>query len=135
MNLSYDVKQDGINEVIDESGNMVMMLREVAWQGKEHRLELRKWIVDTETEKPMKGVSFMTKEGPHNLTETMTRLGYGNTKAILGNLVTREDFEQSLIETIGKEAVDKSKATEYQVVSEDYFIPNMDNLTGKNKDK
>lgn len=126
--LEYEVKKDGINEVIDENGNMVMMLREVAWQGKEARLELRKWIIDTESEKPMRGVSFMSKQGPSTLAEALIREGYGDTTILLKDLSSRENFEDSLIQTIGKAKVDNTKSKEYTIEEEDYFIPNKENL-------
>lgn len=126
--FSYHIKEDGINEVIEENGNMIMMLREVAWQGRDYRLELRKWIVDTEKEKPMRGVSFMTEQGPHTLTETLIKHGYGNTLNVLRELSGREDFEDSLISTIGKAKVDETKLKEYTIDDDDYFIPNKENL-------
>ena len=126
--LVYDIKQDGINEVIDENGNMIMMLREVAWQGKQHKLELRKWLLDTDGETPMRGVTFMSEKGPHNLTETMVRLGYGETTKLLKELSNREDFDDSLVRTIGQEKVDKTKKQTYTIDEEDYFIPNKENL-------
>ena len=38
--LSFTIKDDGINELIDEKGNMVLRLREVAWNGRDAHLEL-----------------------------------------------------------------------------------------------
>ena len=78
--LSFTIKDDGINELIDEKGNMVLMLREVAWNGRDAHLELRKWIVDVDKEQPMKGVSFITPEGPNKLTEVLVDKGFGDTE-------------------------------------------------------
>lgn len=126
--LSYDVKQDGINEVIDEAGSMVMMLREVAWQGREHRLELRNWIIDVDKEMPMKGVSFKTEQGPHNCVEIMVKHGFGNTQKVLTELSLREDFEDALLHTIGKKKIDETKQKEVLVDENDYFIPSRETL-------
>lgn len=126
--LSYDVKQDGINEVIDEAGNMVMMLREVAWQGREHRLELRNWIIDVDKEMPMKGVSFKTEQGPHNCVEIMVKHGFGNTQKVLQELSLREDFEDALVHTIGRKKIDETKQKEVVVEEDDYFIPSRETL-------
>ena len=125
--LQFEIDKEGPNEVIDENGNMVMMLRRVAWNGKEARLELRKWIIDTNDEKPMRGVTFMTEQGPHNAAEALVGLGYGRTNQLLNTLKTREDFEESLVSVIGKKKVEKAKSSTY-VESEDYFIPNKENL-------
>ena len=123
-NLSFTVKDDGINEVIDEKGNLTVMLREVSWGEREAKLELRRWIIDIDKETPMKGCSFLTEEGPNNLVNTMVKHGFGDTNIILHELSTREDFEDSLVKTIGKTKVTKAKETEVNISEDDYFDPN-----------
>lgn len=112
-NLTYELKYNGINEIIDERNNTVMMLREVGWGGRPPRLELRKWIINSDGEIANKGVAFMTEDGPHNLVDTMTNLGFGRTKNILNNIKNRDDFEDSLVQVIGKEKVNTAKKTEF----------------------
>ena len=121
--VEFKVKKDGINEVIDEKGNMALMLREVAWNGRDYHLELRKWIVDVDKEQPMKGCTFITEEGPNNLVDTMVKHGYGNTRNILHELSSRESFEEDLVSVIGKQKVDKAKDTEATITEDDYFDP------------
>ena len=121
--ISYEVKEDGINELIEEKNNMVTMLREVSWNGRESHLEIRKWVEDAEKETPMKGVSFMTEEGPHNLTETLVKCGFGNTKNIIKQLSVRDDFDNSLINVIGKQKVSKAKSTPVIVNEDEYYDP------------
>ena len=121
--VEFKVKEDGINEVIDEKGNMSLMLREVAWNGRDYHLELRKWIVDVDKEQPMKGCTFITEEGPNNLVDTMVKHGYGNTRNILHELSSRESFEEDLVSVIGKQKVDKAKDTEVTITEDDYFDP------------
>lgn len=121
--VTFEIKKDGINELIDEKNNMVLMLREVAWGGRESHLELRKWIVDVDSEKPMKGVSFITEEGPNTLVNVMTKYGYGNTEQILTNLKDRKDFDDSLNKVIGKKKVEKAKNTEVTITEDDYWDP------------
>lgn len=121
--VEFKVKEDGINEVIDEKGNMALMLREVAWNGRDYHLELRKWIVDVDKEQPMKGCTFITEEGPNNLVDTMIKHGYGNTRNILHELSSRDSFEEDLVSVIGKQKVDKAKDTEVTITEDDYFDP------------
>lgn len=121
--LSFIIKDDGINELIDEKGNMVLMLREVAWNGRDAHLELRKWIVDVDKEQPMKGVSFITPEGPNKLTEVLADKGFGDTEKLLKSLKGREDFDNALIKTIGKTKVQEAKNTDVTIVEEDYYNP------------
>ena len=121
--LSFIIKDDGINELIDEKGNMVLMLREVAWNGRDAHLELRKWIVDVDKEQPMKGVSFITPEGPNKLIEVLADKGFGDTEKLLKSLKGREDFDNALIKTIGKTKVQEAKNTDVTIVEEDYYNP------------
>lgn len=122
-NLSFEVKQDGINELIDEKGNMAMMLREVAWNGRDSHLELRKWVVDVDKEQPMRGVSFITSEGPNNLAEILVKNNFGNTKTILRELSARDDFEESLVSVVGKQKVKAAKETTVIVDEDELYDP------------
>ena len=122
--ITFDIKKDGINELIDEKGNSTIMLREVSWSGREnYKLELRRWIVEEAGDKPLKGVSFLTEDGPNNLVHTMTKLGFGKTDVILNNLKTREDFDQSLIKVIGKTKINEAKESEIEISDEDHYDP------------
>lgn len=120
--LSFEVNQDGINEIIEEKGNVVLMLREIAWNGRESHLELRKWIIDVDKEQPMKGVSFISQEGPTNLVNNMVKHGFGDTVEILKELKTREDFDDALVQVIGKKKVEDSKKVTV-ITNEDYYDP------------
>lgn len=122
-NISFTIKVDGINELIDERNNSILALREVGWNNKEPRLELRKWIVDENGDKPMKGVSFLTEDGPHNLVHSMTKLGFGNTETIINNIKNRDDFEDSLVKVIGKKKISKAKEETIEISEDDYFDP------------
>ena len=95
--ISFEINPDGINELIDERSNSTIMLREVAWNGRQSHLELRKWIIDEKGDKPMKGVSFLTEDGPHNLVDTMSKLGFSHTGTILKNNKDRKDFDEELV--------------------------------------
>lgn len=121
--IQYQIDPEAVNCVIEERNNTVTMLRKVAWNGREARLELRKWVVEENGEKPMKGFSFMTQEGPHNLVHTLIDNNFGDTKTILGSLHKRDDFETSLAETIGMKKVIEAKNTEVTVQSDEFFDP------------
>ena len=121
--LSYKLKENGINEIISEKNNTVIMLREIAWAERDYNLEIRKWFINSDGETAGKGISFNDKETPHVLVNTMTRLGFGNTKTIIDNIKTRNDFEKSLIESIGIQKVTEAKKKEVIIEKEDYFNP------------
>jgi hypothetical protein len=122
--ITFDIKKDGINELIDEKGNSTVMLREVSWGGREnYKLELRRWIVEEAGDKPLKGVSFLTEDGPNNLVHSMTKLGFGKTDVILNHLKSRDDFDQALVKVIGKTKINKAKESEVEISDEDYYDP------------
>lgn len=121
--IQYEIEQGAINDIIEERNNTVTMLRKVAWNGRDARLELRKWVIEENGEKPMKGLSFSTEEGPHNLVHILTKRGFGDTKTILGNLKEREDFDSALTETVGMKKVIEAKNTEVSVQSDEFYDP------------
>lgn len=107
---------DNLNEVFDEQGSTFIALRRVQWckDGKEPerekaKLELRKWRITPEgDERPDKGFSFLTEEGPHELVRVLIHNGYGRTKDILTELSSRDDFIESVQNLGTKEAVSSS---------------------------
>lgn len=122
--IKFEIKEDGINELIDEgTGNSSIMLREVGWNGRDPKLEIRKWIIDVDKETPMRGLSFITEQGPHTLTEVLSEKGFGNTEKLINNIKDREDFDESLVKVIGKKKIEKSKNTEVTISEDDYFDP------------
>lgn len=89
-------KVGDIDEVIDSKGNSVILLRKMTWNDGKEKLELRRWIVDINEEKPFKGVSFLTEDGPDNLVNVLVEKGYGKTHEVLQVLKTRDDFTEAL---------------------------------------
>lgn len=95
-NKSFTYKVGDIDEVVDSKRNSVILLRKLAWGDGEEHLELRKWVVDINKETPLKGVTFLTEEGPNNLVSVLLQQGYGNTKDVLSSISTRKDFKEAL---------------------------------------
>lgn len=108
-----------LDEVVDERGNTAVMLRKLAWGDKEPKVEIRKWFITEKGERPSKGVTFCTEEGPGNLAKVLIRNGFGKTEELIGELKDREDFDDSLAKVIGKQAIKKAKET----VMEEYYDP------------
>lgn len=96
---------EGIDDIFDERGSEFIALRRVAWYtlGKEEptidkaKLEIRKWRANENGEDmPQKGVTFLTENGPHDLTKLLVQKGYGDTKELLKELKVRDDFKESV---------------------------------------
>lgn len=101
-----------LDEVIDERGNTAILLRSVSWNGNTFKPEIRKWVIDTKTGKeiPNKGISFLTENGPKNLALAIIKNKFGETQEYIEALKDREDFEESLVNVIGKKSVEDAKA-------------------------
>lgn len=64
---------------IDEKGNTFIALRKIDWNNKgEYKLDLRKYYASESGETMSKGVSFLTEDGPHELTKVLVETGYGD---------------------------------------------------------
>lgn len=97
---------DDIDTVLDEKGDQFIALRKVQWAGRnattiepdpsKAKFEIRRWRVTPEGEVPLKGVTFLTDEGPNDATIGLIKTGFGNTKDILLELKERDDFESSV---------------------------------------
>ena len=93
----------GLDVTFDELGSRFLALRKAQWVNKgdqpdesKAKLELRKYLVDKEgNERAGKGFSFLTENGPHELTRVLIHEGYGRTKEILNELRTRDDFVEA----------------------------------------
>ena len=83
--------QEGFDFIIEESGNSSLNLRKIGWNGREPKLDLRKYAYVDGQERLMKGVT-MTDEGGDELTAVLVEQGYGNTRRIVKALMKREEY-------------------------------------------
>jgi hypothetical protein len=116
---------DHIDFIFEESNNMYSALRKVAWGDSpddKAKLEVRRWQVRPDGQTAAaKGMTFLTEEGPSELTNCLLKLGYGHTKEVLSIIKDRDDFKKSLNSVLGKddENYDESAGT----LEDDYFDP------------
>lgn len=89
--ITMDI-QDGFDFIIEESGNSSLNLRKVSWNGRGHKLDLRKWSYQDGTERAMKGVT-MTDNGADELTGVLVEQGYGDTKRIAKAIIKRKEYD------------------------------------------
>ena len=88
---------DDVNVVFDEKGNTFLALRKLTWGDNVNSIpkyDIRKWYVSPEGDEVVgKGVSFLTEDGPNNLTEALVAEGFGNTKVLLELINNRSDID------------------------------------------
>lgn len=120
----YTIQPHGPDICLHERGNTTLMLREVSWNDRPAKLELRKWHIGSSTEVPGKGITFYSREEIDSVVEGLAKHNYGNTENILHNIHEREDFEEALVHTIGQKKIIQARNTEYEVEEEpEYFDP------------
>lgn len=123
MAFEYSVNPD-FDFTFDEKGNTFLALRKLSWgEGKPEKIELRKWYNSADgTETPNKGFTFLTEEGPHELTKVLVEQGFGYTDDILNGLKDREDFKSSLSKVLSGQELNEL-GIEQVDPNEDYYDP------------
>lgn len=86
--FKYDVKD---RYTIEARGNILVCIGHTSWNDGPYKLELRKWVVKGDEVVPQKGVT-ISHEGADKLTETLVKMGYGDTAKLAVALTKREDY-------------------------------------------
>ena len=73
---------------IDEKGNTFIALRKIDWGNKgDYKLDLRKYYASESGETMSKGLSFLTEDGPNELTKVLIETGYGNDAELASAII------------------------------------------------
>ena len=123
MAFDYKVNPD-FDFIFDEKGNTFLALRKITWnEGGKEKLDIRKYYNSSDgTETVGKGVSFITEEGPHELTRILVENNYGYTDEIINGIKNRKDFMTSLVKVLNEEDT-KELGLENVDPNEEYFDP------------
>lgn len=125
MRIPYRIIDD-VDYIFDEKNNTFLALRKVVWgdgDDDKAKLDMRRWGIDADgNEGPHKGFSFLTDDGPDELSRVLVEAGFGHTKELLDELSKREDFNESLNTIVGE----NSKMFDESAVTEDYYDPSED---------
>lgn len=112
---------------IDEKGNTFIALRKVDWGNKgTYKLDLRKYYASESGETMSKGVTFLTDDGPDELTKVLLDTGYGddseiadsiiqNRPGVLGRIYSALNAKPELIEGLEEE--------DFGTDEEEYYDP------------
>lgn len=109
--------QEGFDFIIEESGNSSLNLRKVSWNGREPKLDLRKWNYQDGKERAMKGVT-MSDEGADELVGVLIEQGYGDTKRIAKAISKRDEYSEVMEHLNDIEEVIDDGSEEYYDPSE-----------------
>ena len=102
--------------VLEEGSNTSVNLRKISWNGREPKLDIRKWSYNDGEERMLKGCT-LSDEGGNELACVLVEHGYGDTNRLFKALSQREDFH-------GEVDTNESKSQEDDE-EEEYYDPSM----------
>lgn len=119
-----------LDRVIEEKGNRYMSMRMIKWTeaddtSKEYKLDIRKYYTDKDGNEKVtsNGISFATKEGPHELTRALIEENYGHTEDIIEALQKRDDFMPSLSKALDPDQCKELGVDPSSYQEGDYYDP------------
>ena len=84
-NYEYDERLD---KVVDEKANQFISVRFAKWkEDQDFQLEIRRFALSEDGETPLKGVRFLTDNGPHELTTTLIENGFGMADELVDTII------------------------------------------------
>lgn len=84
-NYEYNERLD---KVVDEKANQFISVRFAKWkEDQDFQLEIRRFALSEDGETPLKGVRFLTDNGPHELTTTLIENGFGMADELVDTII------------------------------------------------
>lgn len=127
-NYEYDERLD---KVVDEKANQFISVRFAKWkEDQDFQLEIRRFALSEDGETPLKGVRFLTDNGPHELTTALVENGFGmadelvdtiieNRPAVAAKIYNRLTGDKKLMTKVLSHENDEDKEDE----SENFYDP------------
>lgn len=112
--FSYEIVPD-FDFILEEGANTSTNLRKISWNGREPKLDIRKWSYNEGEERMLKGCT-LGDEGANELACVLVECGYGDTNRLMKALSTRDDFH-------GTTEVSSDNETDDE--EEEYYDPNL----------
>lgn len=97
----------GIDEIFEERGNEFSRFEKVKWGDDSDKsyLDVRRYKMNENNEEiALKGMTFLTEDGPKELAKAIIRTGFGETEEYLEELYKRDDFSKALNSIVGKDS-------------------------------
>ena len=102
--------------VLEEGSNTSVNLRKISWNGRDPKLDIRKWSYNDGEERMLKGCT-LSDGGGNELACVLVEHGYGDTNRLFKALSQREDFHGEVDTTESKSQEDDEE--------EEYYDPSM----------
>lgn len=119
--FTYTVDSD-FDYTIDEKGNTFIALRKIDWGNKgEYKLDLRKYYASETGETMSKGLSFLTEEGPDELTKVLIETGYGDAEELANAIIdNRPELLGRICSEMNKRGI---TANDIEYEDEEFYDP------------
>lgn len=105
-NKEFSYSFGEVNRIVEEKGNQFTRFAQIIWNsdGKETiKYDLRKYVTEANgNEKMLKGLSFLSDNGPHELAHVLVEEGFGTTSKILTTIKERNDFREAVNDVYGE---------------------------------
>ena len=88
--FSYEIMPD-FDFILEEGANTSTNLRKISWNGRDPKLDIRKWSYNEGEERMLKGCT-LSDEGGNELACVLVEQGYGDTNRLLQALSKRDNF-------------------------------------------
>ena len=89
--------------ILEESGNSSINLRKVGWNGRDPKIDIRKWsYLEPGEERALKGIS-LTDNAANELATVLVEQGYGYTRRIAKALEKRDPSDMDEEDVLEKE--------------------------------
>lgn len=126
---NYEIAEEG-QHIIDEKGNSYLMLAKYKWFGKgDFKLGIRTFYSTSEKERIGKGISFLTEEGPHELTKVLLEEGYGHPQELAQTIRKyRPEVIGAVMDELNTMTKDEKNMCEDAYVNCDDFSDNDDEM-------
>ena len=87
-NFSYDIDQS-FDFILEEKANKFTALRKIRWgDSGDYKLDIRNYVATNDGERMLKGCTFISDSGVHELTDVLLSQGYGYPEKIIETLTT-----------------------------------------------
>lgn len=112
--FSFEIEPN-FDFILEEGANTSTNLRKISWNGREPKLDIRKWSYNDGEERMLKGCT-LSDEGGNELACALVENGYGDTNRLMKALSARKDFNGLMDVT----EADSSEEDD----EEEYYDPN-----------
>jgi len=95
--FTFEIEESFGDNIVEEGGNTSTNMRKISWNGKPHKIDIRKYFYKNGQEfMTKKGVS-LSESGANEVASILVEKGYGDTVRLVKALRSRENFSEAML--------------------------------------